>query len=215
MSLSWVICKQSICVSMLTKPGLTLFIFQTTLLWGIIIYYAPSYSSATDEDFYSSLAQMAGEDFDGDDDNDEVTKMGVCWVHACLQPNSLYRTARFANFERILGFSVPSIILADLLGNTFTCDWCILIHSVCFCVSRSVACDRPVSGNNQIVFFGRFFWSFLFLSLARIKQCLPPALDKNSTHHRDFLRYSWAVLSYSKFCFCGPSWVSALNCDLH
>ena len=27
---------------------------------------------------------MAGEDFDGDDD-DEVTKMGVCWVHACLQ----------------------------------------------------------------------------------------------------------------------------------
>ena len=27
---------------------------------------------------------MAGEDFDGDDD-DEVTKMGVCQVHACLQ----------------------------------------------------------------------------------------------------------------------------------
>ena len=27
---------------------------------------------------------MAGEDFDGDDD-DEVTKMGVCHVHACLQ----------------------------------------------------------------------------------------------------------------------------------
>ena len=46
--------------------------------------YAPFYSSATDEDFYSSLAQMAGEDFDGDDD-DEVTKMGVCRVHACLQ----------------------------------------------------------------------------------------------------------------------------------
>ena len=34
-----------------------------------------------------------------------------------LQPNSLYQAACFANFERILGFSVPSIILADLLGN--------------------------------------------------------------------------------------------------
>ena len=34
-----------------------------------------------------------------------------------LLPNSLYRAARIANFERILGFSVPSIILADLLGN--------------------------------------------------------------------------------------------------
>ena len=28
---------------------------------------------------------MAGEDFDGDKDDDEVTKMGVCRVHACLQ----------------------------------------------------------------------------------------------------------------------------------
>ena len=34
-----------------------------------------------------------------------------------LWPNSLYRAACFANFEGILGFSVPSIILADLLGN--------------------------------------------------------------------------------------------------
>ena len=29
----------------------------------------------------------------------------------------MYWAACFANFERILGFSVPSIILADLLGN--------------------------------------------------------------------------------------------------
>ena len=32
--------------------------------------------------------------------------------------NSFYGAVRFANFEGILGFSVPSIILADLLGNT-------------------------------------------------------------------------------------------------
>ena len=48
-------------------------------------------------------------------------------------------------------------ISADLLGNTsFTCDWCISIHFVCFCVSRFVACDRPVSGNNRPVFFTDF-----------------------------------------------------------
>ena len=41
-----------------------------------------------------------------------------CTVKSLLYPNSLYRAARFANFEGILGFSVPSIILADLLGNT-------------------------------------------------------------------------------------------------
>ena len=34
----------------------------------------------------------------------------------------------------------------------------------------------------------RFFWSFVFLSLARIKQHLPPSLDKKSTHHHNFLQ---------------------------
>ena len=33
-------------------------------------------------------------------------------------PKSLYRAARFVNFEGILGFSVPSIILANLLEDT-------------------------------------------------------------------------------------------------
>ena len=41
---------------------------------------------------------------------------------------------------------------------------------------------------------GKFFWAVLFLSLARIKQCLPPSLDKNSTHHRDFLCHWFSVL---------------------
>ena len=35
-----------------------------------------------------------------------------------LQPNLLYRGTRFANFEKIWDFSVPSIILAGLLRNT-------------------------------------------------------------------------------------------------
>ena len=129
----------------------------------------------------------------------------------------------------------------------FTCDWCISIHFVCFCVLRwcymgrfattifsvtqrcnvgtmlftirdnvatvcwaknrccessrvttllrFVACDCPVSGNNRKVSLRRFFWSFLFLSLiATIKQFLSPALNKNNTHHDNFLRYSWASL---------------------
>ena len=36
-----------------------------------------------------------------------------------LKPNSLYRALCFVKFEGILGFSVLSIILADLLGNTY------------------------------------------------------------------------------------------------
>ena len=77
-----------------------------------------------------------------------------------------------------------------LRKHKFTCDWCISIHFVCFCVSRFAACDRPVPGNYRLSFLRRFFWSFLFLSLARIKQCLPPALYKKFTHYRDFLRYT-------------------------
>ena len=77
-----------------------------------------------------------------------------------------------------------------LRKHKFTCDWCISIHFVCFCVSRFAACDRPVQGNYWLSFLRRFFWSFSFLSLARIKQCLPPALHKKFTHYRDFLRYT-------------------------
>ena len=40
-------------------------------------------------------------------------------VRPLILPNSLYCAVRFANFKGILGFSVQSIILADLLGNTW------------------------------------------------------------------------------------------------
>ena len=39
----------------------------------------------------------------------------------------------------------------------FTCDWCISIDFVCFCVSRFAACDRPVSGNDRLVSFEAFY----------------------------------------------------------
>ena len=43
-----------------------------------------------------------------------------------------------------------------LRKHLFTCDWCFSIHFFCFCVLRFVACDRPVSGNNRLVFFEDF-----------------------------------------------------------
>ena len=79
-----------------------------------------------------------------------------------LQPTSLYHAESFANFEGILGFSVQSFILLDLLGNTRSIEKAkkVMLFSFivgefqslffCVCVSRFVACavcDRPVSGN--------------------------------------------------------------------
>ena len=50
--------------------------------------------------------------------------------------------------NRHLHFSLPSIILAVLLGNrtsrvqkVMICDWLISIRFVCFCGSRLIACD--------------------------------------------------------------------------
>ena len=40
-------------------------------------------------------------------------------VWPLILPNSLYCAVHFANFKGILGFSVQSIILTDLLGNTW------------------------------------------------------------------------------------------------
>ena len=51
--------------------------------------------------------------------------------------------------NRRLRFSLPSIILTDLLGNKtllrswfLICDWRISIRFVCSCISRFVTCDR-------------------------------------------------------------------------
>ena len=79
--------------------------------------------------------------------------------------NLLYRAVRFTNFKAIVDFSVLSIILADLSGNTWlpervqkvmVCDWWISIRLVCFYVSKLIACDHPVLGYNQLVCFKDF-----------------------------------------------------------
>ena len=104
----------------------------------------------------------------------------------------------FCKLRRNSGFFCSvNHLSGPLRKHMFTCDWCILMHFVLQGSLLKMVLFRTVSGNNRLVFLRSFLWSFSFLSLARIKQCLPPALDKNSTHHRDFLLYSWAVRSFS------------------
>ena len=70
-------------------------------------------------------------------------------------------------------------------------DWWISIRFVCFVFQGSLLCDRPVSENNQLVQFAlQIILIFLILSLATIKQCLPPSIDVKSTYKGDFLRHS-------------------------
>ena len=65
---------------------------------------------------------------------------------------------RFANFEGISAFPVPSIILAEtpiylheFKRSWFVIrDWWISIRFVCFVFQGSLLCDRPVSGNNRL-----------------------------------------------------------------
>ena len=84
----------------------------------------------------------------------------VFYLLSILQRNLFYRDVRFAN----LGYSVPSIFLADLLGKHVylhefkrswfvILDWWISIRPLCFVFQGSLLCDRPVSGNNRRVKF--------------------------------------------------------------
>ena len=96
-------------------------------------------------------------------------------AYSNLWLNLLYCAARFANFEGILGFSILSIILADLLGNTcllvIGAFWCTLFVSVLQGSLLVMVLFRTLSGNDRLSFFEAFYdRSFLFLSLARIKQ---------------------------------------------
>ena len=91
----------------------------------------------------------------------------------------MYHAVRFTNFEGILGFFVPSIILVVLFGNTcllarvqkvMICDWWISIRFICFLLQGSLLCDSPVSGNNRLVkFASQIFLIFLILATCKNK----------------------------------------------
>ena len=81
-----------------------------------------------------------------------------------------------------LSHAVLSSTVAAILRSTVICDWWISNCFVCFLFQGSLLCDHRVSGNNRLVKFA----SQIFM----ISLILVTSFDKNSTHHRDLLRYS-------------------------
>ena len=67
---------------------------------------------------------------------------------------------------QISGFSVPSIILAELKSSWFVIRDCwVSIRFVCFLFQGLLLCDRPLSGNNNrlVKFASQIFLIFLIL----------------------------------------------------
>ena len=92
-----------------------------------------------------------------------------------------------------------------LRKHMFTCDWCIFIHFVCFCVSRFVALDHPFSGNSRSVFFE----DFSNLSYSCLVQEKGNAYLLPSTKIPLIIANSFAILEQSRvirsFVFAGQA----------
>ena len=124
------------------------------------------------------------------------------WVYSFFKLYSEICCIALCILHIIFGFSVPSIILADLLGNTYllawvqkvmVCDsWLVDFDPFClFHVEGLLLCDRPVLGNYWLVKFAlQIFMIFLILVTCKIKATSASFRRQKSTHHRDFLRYS-------------------------
>ena len=107
---------------------------------------------------------------------------------------------RFAYFGFFL---VPSITLANLLGNTCLLarvqkvmvydSWLVDFDPFLLRVSRFVACDRPVSGNNRLVKFASQIF-MIFLILVTCKNKATPASFLRQTIHSPS-RFSLLFLS--------------------
>ena len=84
-----------------------------------------------------------------------------CWSirrgHTTLKATFIVLRCVFCKVRRNFRFFCSVNHLSrPLRKHMFTCDWCISIQFVCFCVSRLLACDRPVSDKNRLVFFEVF-----------------------------------------------------------
>ena len=96
----------------------------------------------------------------------------------------------------------------------FTCDWCISIHFVCFCLSRFVACDRPVLANSWPVFFKYFSdlsYSCLLKNKAISASCPLQKYHSSSQFPSLFLRSleSFSVLFlWAKLGECMAWWLT-------
>ena len=122
----------------------------------------------------------------------------------------------------ILGFSVLSIILVDLLGNTcllarvqkvMVCDsWLVdLDPFVCFVFQGSLLCDRPISGNNGLVKFA----SQIFMIFLILVTCKNKAMSASFLWQKIHLLSQFPSLFLSSRSHSHPSWASTLHCDLY
>ena len=88
----------------------------------------------------------------------------------------------FCKLRRNFGFFCSvSHCSGPLRKHMFTCDWCISIHFVCVCFSRFVACDRPLLGNNRLVFF-KDFSDVLFLQVSCKNKAMSASYPLQNVH---------------------------------
>ena len=88
----------------------------------------------------------------------------------------------FCKLRRNFGFFCSvSHCSSPLRKHIFTCDWCISIHFVCFCFSRLIACDLPLSGNNRPVFL-KDFSDVLFLQVSCKNKAMSASCPLQNVH---------------------------------
>ena len=119
-----------------------------------------------------------------------------CWSirrgHKTLKAKFVVSCCAFCKVQRNFGFFCSVNHLSrPLRKHMFTCDWCISIHFVCFCVSRLVACDCSVSDDNRLVFFE----DFTDLSYFRLLQEQSHVGLLPTTKIRSLSRFSSLILS--------------------
>ena len=100
------------------------------------------------------------------------------------------------------GFCVPSIILADLLGNTYLlADWWISICFVCFLLQGLLLSDRTSCSQIFIVFL-------------ILVTCKNKAMSASFLWQKIHSPLQFPSLFLSSQSHSQPSWANMLHCDL-
>ena len=123
-----------------------------------------------------------------------------------LQANSLFRAARFVNFEGILCFSVLSTTLADLWGNQLSSKLFMIFLILVSCPQQKF----DLSSRFPSLFLsslGSFSMLFLPAKLAQmIDGTEKPlrSLQIRSAIQRIWLQYRWVIAYFVQLCFFLP-----------